>query len=166
MFGGGIVTDERGQTTIKNLLACGEVARTGLHGANRLASNSLLEALVFSYRCAKLAVEKSHTDIENVPKWFDDGLSIPGEQVLIKHFRKEIQSIMSDFVGIVRSKARLKIARKKIDALYDEVNELYSISKLSLQLGELRNLVSVAYLIIEQSYIRTENRGVYFNRDL
>lgn len=165
---GGVVTDTRGETTIDNLLACGEVARTGLHGANRLASNSLLEALVFAHRCAQTAIEKDikMESITPVPGWYDEGLKIPGENVLIKHFRKEVQSIMSDFVGIVRSQKRLKVARRSLAVLYDEINELYRISKLSLSLGELRNLVSVAHLIVEQSSKRKENKGVFYNKDL
>ena len=104
--------------------------------------------------------------IEDLPLWEDEGLSIPGENVLVKHFRKEVQSIMSDFVGIVRSKDRLKLASRSLDLLYAEINELYRISKLSIKLGELRNLVNVAYLIVEQSKSRKENRGVFFNKDL
>ncbi len=165
---GGVVVNEFGESSINNLLACGECARTGLHGANRLASNSLLEALVFAHRSAVRASELANQLKEQikVPKWNDEGLTIPGENVLIKHFRKEVQNIMSDFVGIVRSNKRLKLASKSIDSLYEEINELYRISKLSLPLGELRNIVSVAYLIIEQCKKRKENRGVFHNKDL
>ncbi|MDH5381764.1 MAG: L-aspartate oxidase [Cyclobacteriaceae bacterium] len=165
---GGIVADEKGRTNIRSLLAVGECARTGLHGANRLASNSLLEALVFAHRCAETFNESlsNRTFRDDIPEWHDEGLSIPGENILIRHFRKEVQSVMSDFVGIVRSNKRLSIASKKLDLLYSEINELYRISKLSIELGELRNLVNVAYLIIEQSKLRKENRGVFYNRDL
>ena len=165
---GGIQVDLHGKTDVGNLLACGECSRTGLHGANRLASNSLLEALVFAHRCAaEFSLHNNHINIpEEIPEWNDEGLSIPGEKVLIKHFRKEVQSVMSDFVGIVRSKSRLKIASRQLDVLYNEINELYRISKLSPELAELRNMVSVAYLIVEQSKERTENKGVFYNKDL
>ncbi|MDH5397567.1 MAG: L-aspartate oxidase [Cyclobacteriaceae bacterium] len=165
---GGIQTDLTGRTTLKNLLACGECAYTGLHGANRLASNSLLEALVFAHRCAETAtaINQETGPIPSVPPWEDEGLTIPGEKVLITHFRKEVQSVMSDFVSIVRSDKRLQIASRSLEVLYSEINELYRISKLSLELGELRNLVSVAYAIVEQSKEQRENRGVFFNRDL
>ncbi len=164
---GGISVDLMGNTTIKNLLACGECSFTGLHGANRLASNSLLEALVFAHRCAVSFSSNLHNTASNVnlPNWSDEGLSIPGEKVLIKYFRKEVQSVLSDFVGIVRSNKRLAVASRKLDLLYAEINELYRISKLSIEIGELRNLVSVAYLIVEQSKQRKTNKGVFYNKD-
>lgn len=165
---GGIKVDMQGRTNIESLLAAGECSFTGLHGANRLASNSLLEALVYAHRCAHEAIRlvSMNSNLPEIPAWEDEGLSIPGEQVLVKHFRKEVQSVMSDFVGIVRSKRRLKLAEKSLTLLYEEINELYRISKLSVELGELRNLVSVAYLIVEQSKRRKENRGVFYNKDI
>ncbi len=165
---GGIKVDSDGWTNIDGFLSAGECSYTGLHGANRLASNSLLEALVFAHRCAKTSIEliSRREELPIIPDWEDEGLSIPGEHILIKHFRKEVQSVMSDFVGIVRTGKRLRLAEKSLKLLYEEINELYRISKLSLELGELRNLVSVAYLVVQQSKRRKENKGVYFNRDI
>lgn len=165
---GGIAIDLDGKTNITHLLACGECSYTGLHGANRLASNSLLEALVFAHRCSETVTSclPNVSIPSHIPEWNDEGLTIPGENVLIKHFRKEVQSVMSDFVGIVRSIKRLEMASRRLDLLYEEINELYRISKLSIELGELRNIVGVAYLIVEQCKARKVNKGVFFNKDL
>lgn len=163
---GGIEVDTNGKTSITNLFACGECTRTGLHGANRLASNSLLEALVYAhhiykYHCAHtISVKNQH-----IPDWNDDGTSIPKEHILIKHNLKELQALMRDYVGIVRSNNRLKKAISHLDVIYNEVEELYKTSKITTTLCELRNMVNVAHLIIGQSLDRKENKGGYFNVD-
>ncbi|CAM1347196.1 L-aspartate oxidase [Tenacibaculum crassostreae] len=163
---GGIVVDTNGKTSIKNLFACGEVSRTGLHGANRLASNSLLEALVYAHNVHRfLAKKDTNFSPVLIPDWNDKGTLINEEHILIQHNLKELQALMRDYVGIVRSNQRLKKALKKLDVIYTEVEELYKTSKLNTALCELRNMINVAYLIINQSLERKENKGGYFNVD-
>lgn len=161
---GGIRTDANGKTTIKNLYACGECADTGLHGANRLASNSLLEALVFAHRCYADAVKlyPETKPLPAVPEWNEDGTSQPEENILITNFKNELQMIMSDYVGIVRSNDRLKLAKKRIAMLEDEIAQLYKCSILSPQLCELRSLITVGKLVLTNSIHRKENRGVFY----
>lgn len=169
---GGINVDKDGQTSIKNLFAVGECTNTGLHGANRLASNSLLEALVYGHNAAVKTAELLEKDdfnyefLTNVPEWNDEGMRMMDEMVVITYLRKDLQSLMSDLVGIVRSDERLKLAAMQADKIFKSVNELYQFSILSPQLSELRNLVSVAHLIISQSIQQKENRGAFFNKDL
>jgi len=165
---GGIDVDEFGRSSIKNLYACGECSNTGLHGANRLASNSLLEALVFGHRCFIDATEQVNESnfAEDVPEWNAAGTQLPKERVLITHNRKEVQDLMSDLVAIVRSNQRLHLAMKRLDVIYQETQLLYNNTVLSPQLCELRNIVAVAYLIIKQSQQRKENRGAFYNVDL
>jgi L-aspartate oxidase len=164
---GGVVANECGQTEVSNLYAVGECAHTGLHGANRLASNSLLEALIFAHR----SFLKSSEQITDIPEWADipewDAKSTinPKELILITHNRKEVQSIMSDYVGIVRSNRRLSRASKRLKMLYEETEDLYRETIISPQLAELRNLITVAYLIVKQSQVRNENRGGFFKED-
>ena len=164
---GGVQTDSDGQTTIEYLFAAGEVACTGLHGANRLASNSLLEGAVFANRAATKAIELARTAIirEGVPQWNDEGTSLPEEMVLITQSRKELQQIMSNYVGIVRSNLRLKRALDRLEILYRETENLYNRSTLSVELCELRNAINVAYLVIKQAMQRKESRGLHFNLD-
>jgi L-aspartate oxidase len=163
---GGIEVDTNGKTTIINLFASGECTRTGLHGANRLASNSLLEALVYAHNIYKYLSENPVSVKEQtLPNWNDDGTSIPKEHILIKHNLKELQALMRDYVGIVRSNDRLKKAIVHLDVIYKEVEELYRKSKITTTLCELRNMVNVAHLIIGQSLNRKENKGGYFNVD-
>lgn len=164
---GGIKTDAYGATTIKNLLACGECASTGLHGANRLASNSLLEALVFAHRCFLTSSKwlpqlKINTDF---PDWNEEGTIVPQENILITQSLKELKSLMSDYVGIVRNNTRLERAMRRIDLLHEEVEELYEASTISPQLLELRNLITNAYLIIKGATFRKESRGLHFTTD-
>ncbi|UXX81069.1 L-aspartate oxidase [Reichenbachiella carrageenanivorans] len=161
---GGILTDEFGQTQIANLFACGECACTGLHGANRLASNSLLEALIFAHRCYEKSSELIHQKdkIVNVLDWSEAGTTNPKELILITHNRKEVQAIMSNYVGIVRSDQRLNRAMNRLKVLYEETEDLYKKTKISPQLSELRNLITIAYLIVKQSQARTENRGGFY----
>jgi L-aspartate oxidase len=165
---GGVAVDMNSKTTLGNLYACGECARTGLHGANRLASNSLLEALVFSHRCF-LDVERRLDQIpvqQDVPDWDAAWTTKPREQILITHTRSELRNLMSDYVAIVRSHVRLQRAMNRLDMLYEETERLYEESVLSPQLCELRNLITIAYLITKHSMERKENRGAFYNSDL
>lgn len=164
---GGIKTDAVGRSSIINLYACGECASTGLHGANRLASNSLLEALVFSHRCAIDVAQKMHqTNFnDNVPDWNASGTNDPKEMILITQSLKEMQQIMSDYVGIVRNDIRLQRAMNRIDLLHNETEELYKTSTLSPQLCELRNLITIGYLVVKGAQFRKESRGLHYNTD-
>lgn len=164
---GGIKTDEHGRTSIRNLYACGECASTGLHGANRLASNSLLEAMVFGHRCyLDSTVALQYTDFQpSIPDWKTTGTTEPREMILITQSLKELQQIMSDYVGIVRTDIRLERAMKRLDLLYAETEELYRSTKVSPQLCELRNLITVGYLIVKGAQFRKESRGLHYNTD-
>jgi L-aspartate oxidase len=164
---GGIKTDEMGRTSIKNLYACGECSSTGLHGANRLASNSLLEALVFAHRCATDAAEKidHYAYKEEVPDWNASGTTQPKEMILITQSLKELQQIMSDYVGIVRNDVRLQRAMKRLDLLFEETEKLYETTTVSPQLCELRNLITIGYLIVKSAEFRKESRGLHYNTD-
>jgi L-aspartate oxidase len=165
---GGIKTDEWARTSIHNLYACGECASTGLHGANRLASNSLLEAMVYAHRAfLKLKIENSKLKIEKniIPEWNAKGTTEPKEMILITQSLKELQSLMSDYVGIVRSNVRLERALKRLDLLWDETEQLYESTTPSPQLCELRNLITVGYLIVKMASFRKESRGLHFNVD-
>ncbi len=164
---GGIKTDEMGRSSIINLYACGECSSTGLHGANRLASNSLLEALVFAHRCAEDMASRIN-DIpfkDSIPDWNASGTNEPKEMILITQSLKELQQVMSDYVGIVRNDVRLKRAMNRIDLLHKETEELYKSTSLSPQLCELRNLITIGYLIIKGAQFRKESRGLHFNTD-
>ena len=168
---GGIKTDEHARTSIKNLYAAGECASTGLHGANRLASNSLLEAMVFAHRAylntvAKLKeVEASPFGGGLVGAWKTDGTNAPKEMILITQSVKELKLLMSDYVGIVRNNERLHRAMKRIDLLYEETEALYQKTIVSPRLCELRNMITVAYLIVKCAGFRHESRGLHFNTD-
>jgi L-aspartate oxidase len=164
---GGIKTDEWGRSSIRGLYACGECSSTGLHGANRLASNSLLEAMVFAHRCyvdATSAIE-SLENLPDVPDWNAQGTSEPKEMILITQSLKELQQVMSDYVGIVRNNVRLQRAMKRIDLLFDETEGLYQATTVSPQLLELRNMITVGYLIIKGAAFRKESRGLHYNTD-
>jgi len=164
---GGIKVDEWGQSSIKNLFASGECASTGLHGANRLASNSLLESVVFSHR----ASVKSKTDIlstdweDNIPDWDDTGTVFNEEMFLITQSMKELQSIMSNYVSIVRSNLRLQRALDRLEIIYRETETLYQKSILTVEICELRNLINVAYLIIKMAMDRKESKGLHYSID-
>ncbi len=163
---GGIVVDKKGRTSVNNLFACGECTRTGLHGANRLASNSLLEALVYAHNIFKyLETNPDVATPKTIPDWNDEGTSIPKEHVLIQHNLKQLQALMRDYVGIVRSNDRLIKAVGHLDLIYREAEEFYKKSKITTTLCELRNMINVGHLIIGQSIERKENRGGYFNLD-
>jgi L-aspartate oxidase len=165
---GGIKTDEWGRTSIQNLYAAGECASTGLHGANRLASNSLLEAMVFAHRSYLDVVEK----IKNInhsktllPEWNAKGTSQPREMILITQSLKELQQVMSDYVGIVRNNVRLERASRRLDLLWEETENLYRTTVLSPQLMELRNMITAGYLITKGAAFRKESRGLHYNTD-
>jgi len=164
---GGIKTDEWARTSIRNLYAAGECASTGLHGANRLASNSLLEAMVFGHRAYLDAIENiSRVSFETLlPDWKADGTSQPREMILITQSLKELQLLMSDYVGIVRTNTRLQRAMKRVDLLWEETEQLYETTSVSPQLCELRNMITVAYLVIKCAQFRHESRGLHFNTD-
>ena len=164
---GGIAVDLNGESSIKRLYAVGECSRTGLHGGNRLASNSLIEAVVYADAAARHAAEHLHeydyrTDI---PLWNDEGTVHPEEMVLITQSIKEVNQIMGYYVGIVRSDLRLKRAWNRLDILYEETERLFKVSKPSRQLCELRNIINVAYLIMCQAMERKESRGLHFTVD-
>ncbi|MGB8491635.1 MAG: L-aspartate oxidase [Bacteroidales bacterium] len=164
---GGIDVDTDGQSTIDRLYATGEVSSTGLHGANRLASNSLIEAVVYSHR----AVQHSSTRLrdldfeEKVPDWDYKGTTHLEEMVLITQSLKEVQQIMNNYVGIVRSDLRLERAMVRLGILFRETEDLYKISLISKKICELRNLINVGYLIIKMAMARKESIGLHYSID-
>lgn len=164
---GGIKVNEWGRTSINNLYACGECSSTGLHGANRLASNSLLEAMVFAHRCYIDAVQKidSISHRTDVPDWNAAGTTAPKEMILITQSLKELKQIMSDYLGIVRTNERIQRAIRRLDILHEETESLYERTEVSPQLCELRNLITVGYLIVKGAAFRKESRGLHFNTD-
>jgi L-aspartate oxidase len=171
---GGIKTDEWARTSIKHLYAAGECASTGLHGANRLASNSLLEAMVFAHRAYQDTVEKINNGINGewgqwdrqaVPDWRTEGTTAPKEMILITQSLKELQLLMSDYVGIVRTNTRLERAMRRLDLLHEETEGLYKTTEISPQLCQLRNMITVGYLIVKSAMFRHESRGLHYNTD-
>jgi len=164
---GGVKTDEMGQTSIKHLYACGECSCTGLHGANRLASNSLLEGLVFAERVVQDISDRIDAIEyqEDIPDWDATGTTDPKELVLITQSIKELKEIMSSYVGIVRSSTRLARAFNRLHILYEETEELYTTTTISPQLCELRNLITVAYMITRSAATRRESRGLHYTTD-
>jgi len=164
---GGVVVNKNGYSSIKNLFACGECSRTGLHGANRLASNSLLEALVFGSKIAS-EIAENRKDLLfdkylDIPEWNEEGTMEPKEKVLISHNRKTIQNIMTDLVAIVRSDERLEKALDHLDYIFQNTEKAYAKSKLSPQICELRNLNAISYLIVKHSMARKENKGAFYS---
>ncbi|UBM60649.1 L-aspartate oxidase [Marinilongibacter aquaticus] len=164
---GGILVDQLGQSSIQHLFACGECSSTGLHGANRLASNSLLEAAVFGNRIAQTALEHiEHVEINlKVPDWDEFGAVQINEEVLVTHNLRELQKMMSDYVGIVRSDFRLARANRRLQMLKEETEEFYKKSKLSVKLCELRNLIQCAEMVIKCAMLRKESRGLHYTTD-
>ncbi len=165
---GGVKTDMNAKTSIEGLYACGEVACTGLHGANRLASNSLLEAVVLANN-ASAAVDKyvrgqSDSDI-TVPEWKDGDMRDPDERVLLQHNMGELKRIMWDYVGIVRTTRRLERAMHRLENLRREIDEYYWNFKIEPALIELRNEVVVAMLIVKSALSRKESRGLHYTLD-
>lgn len=164
---GGIMVNEHGATSIGNLYACGECASTGLHGANRLASNSLLEAAVYAHRIFE-DVSKSYDSLsfkDSVPNWDESNTYLSNEDILVTHNLRETQKIMSDYVGIVRSDFRLDRALRRLGLLYEETEDFYKNTKLSVKLCELRNVIQVAYLVVRSAMQRKESRGLHYTTD-
>ncbi|MCH5226897.1 MAG: L-aspartate oxidase [Muribaculaceae bacterium] len=164
---GGIKVDLNGESSIKRLYAIGECNCTGLHGGNRLASNSLIEAVVYADAAARHAVKaiEGYDFREDVPDWNDEGTAHPEEMVLITQSEKEVNQIMGYYVGIVRSNLRLDRAWNRLDILYEETEKLYRQSKPTRELCELRNIINVAYLIMRQARDRKESRGLHYTVD-
>ena len=164
---GGVVVDTQAQTSIAGLFACGEVTCSGLHGANRLASNSLLEALVYAERALEPAVAyvKEHGFNDAVPEWDASRTENPQEWVLVAQNRREVRQVMSNYVGIVRSSLRLARAERRVRMLYQETEDFYWRTTVSSGLCELRNLIAIAYLIVRSAQQRTESRGLHFMTD-
>ncbi len=164
---GGIKVDEYGRSTVQDLYASGECASTGLHGANRLASNSLLESAVFSHRAAMDSIKKVKTISfrDEVPDWYAEGLVYNEEMILITQTTKELQSLMSSYVGIVRSDLRLKRALDRLEIIYRETEDLYNKSIINTNICELRDLINIAYLIIKMAKVRKESRGLHYSID-
>lgn len=164
---GGIYVDDYGRSSIRNLYACGECSSTGLHGANRLASNSLLEALVYAHRIY-LDSSKAVSDAdyaEGVPEWDDSKAKLSNEDILVTHNLRECQKVMSDYVGIVRSDFRLERALNRLHLLYGETEDFYRHTKLSVKLCELRNVIQVAFIVTKSALLRKESRGLHFTTD-
>ncbi|MFI3292426.1 MAG: L-aspartate oxidase [Rikenellaceae bacterium] len=164
---GGVKVDTNGATSIKRLYALGESSCTGLHGANRLASNSLIEALVYADQAAKhIATKLDKIEIqEGIPDWDFEGTSSAEEMVLVVQNRKELQQIMSNYVGIVRSNLRLERAMVRLSTIWHETEELYNKTTPNRELCELRNMIAVAYLTIKQGGKRKESVGLHYNID-
>ena len=163
---GGVMTNLEGQTDLAHLYAIGETAYTGLHGANRLASNSLLECLVFGEAVAKHILQsKVDTTSFELPHWDESRVTDADEEILITHTWNELRRFMWNYVGIVRTNKRLSRALHRIHMLRDEVHEFYTNFKVSHNLIELRNLLQVAELIVESAIARHESRGLHFSRD-
>ena len=164
---GGIKVDLNGQTSIERLYALGECSCTGLHGGNRLASNSLIEAVVYAETAARHSLE--HVDLydfnERVPEWNDEGTMTNEEKVLITQSVKEVNQIMANYVGIVRSDLRLHRAWDRLDMLYEETERLFKRVKASRDICELRNMINVGYLITRWALERKECRGLHFTTD-
>lgn len=164
---GGIKVDEQGRSSIQRLYACGECSSTGLHGANRLASNSLLEATVFAHRIFKDAVlnyQKNEIP-DNIPEWDETDTELSNEDILVTHNFRETQKVMSDYVGIVRSDFRLDRALRRLGLLYDETESFYKKTKLSVKLCELRNVLQTAYIVVKSAKLRKESRGLHYTTD-
>ncbi|MGC9342255.1 MAG: L-aspartate oxidase, partial [Bacteroidales bacterium] len=164
---GGIKVDINGKSWINRLYAAGETSSTGLHGANRLASNSLLEAVVYAHRAAMQAI-RTYKDFEieeGIPVWDDEGTTFPEEMVLITQNLRELQQLMSNYVGIVRSQLRLERALVRLEIIFQETEDLYKRSKVSKEICELRNLINVGYLVIKMAQARKESKGLHFMLD-
>ncbi|MEM1054883.1 MAG: L-aspartate oxidase [Bacteroidota bacterium] len=164
---GGVMVDMEGRTSIAGLFACGEVTCSGLHGANRLASNSLLEALVYAGRALEpaAAYAREHEHEDRIPDWDETGTENAKEWIQVRHNRLELRTVMQNYVGIVRSRHRLQRAARRIELIYRETEEFYQRTTLNSELCELRNLAAIAHLVIGCAMRRTESRGLHFMAD-
>ncbi len=162
---GGLVADLHGRTDMENLYAIGETAYTGLHGANRLASNSLLECLVFSEAAAQDILSRPRAAPIALPLWDESQVTDADEQIVISHNWEELRRFMWDYVGIVRTTKRLQRAQHRISLLHEEINEYYANFHVTSDLLELRNLVLSADLIVQSALSRHESRGLHFSKD-
>ncbi len=164
---GGILIDHNGHSSINRLYACGECTCTGLHGANRLASNSLLEGVVYAdniFHTIKGLNQKLSWKMD-IPEWNEKDVVNTEEWVLISHNLREVQTLMSNYVGIVRSDLRLERAARRLELIYQETETFYQKTKISPELCELRNIITIAYLIIKSASIRKESRGLHYTTD-
>jgi L-aspartate oxidase len=162
-----VAVNKNGESFIHRQYAAGETAHTGLHGANRLASNSLLEAVIFADKAAKHGLSQI-SELQwgkNIPPWNDEGTTPAEEMVLITQSWKETQEIMTNYVGIVRSELRLKRALDRLEIIYRENEALYKKSNLTVRICELRNLINVGYIIIKMAQSRKESIGLHYNID-
>ena len=162
---GGVITDLNAQTDLSNLYAVGETAHTGLHGANRLASNSLLECMVFADAAARDILSKSPGEFITLPKWDESRVTDADEEIVISHNWDELRRFMWDYVGIVRTSKRLQRAQHRIRLLHEEINEYYTNFHVTADLLELRNLVMSADLIVQSALARHESRGLHYSKD-
>ncbi|MDY9920011.1 MAG: L-aspartate oxidase [Proteiniphilum sp.] len=164
---GGIKVNMDGETSISRLYANGECACTGLHGANRLASNSLIEAVVFADAAAKHSIPlfRQYPFREDIPSWNAEGVTSPEEMVLITQSYREVGQIMSSYVGIVRSNLRLQRALSRLNILFRETEDLFQRSVVSRDICELRNIIKVGYMVIKQAMVRKESRGLHYTVD-
>jgi L-aspartate oxidase len=164
---GGVKVDLHGQTDVQNLYAIGETSFTGLHGANRMASNSLLECFVFAMSAAKnMQAQLAMTpDLPECPAWDESQVRDPDEDVVILHNWDELRRFLWDYVGIVRTNKRLQRALRRVELLQAEIQEYYSNYKVSSNLVEMRNLVLVGELIIRSALARKESRGLHYTLD-
>ena len=164
---GGVKVDANGETSVHRLYALGETSCTGLHGANRLASNSLIEAVVYADQAARHASAQLPKVViqEGIPDWDFEGTQHTEEMLLIIQSKREMQTIMTNYVGIVRSNLSLKRAMRRLAILFEETEELYNKTKPNRELCELRNMIAVAYLVIKQGREIKESVGCHFNAD-
>lgn len=164
---GGVVVDQQGATDVANLYAIGETSFTGLHGANRMASNSLLECVVYGRSAARDILDRltSNDELPDLPPWDESQVTDSDEDVIISHNWDELRRFMWDYVGIVRTTKRLQRAKHRVDMLLGEIHEFYSNYRVSRDLLELRNLATVADLIIRSAILRRESRGLHYTLD-